>query len=189
MSEKKRSRRKKRGRKKKRIVRWETEPFIGWILKNLPKCVRPANHYSKIGLGKRQRVYVLNHYGYKDYQSYLQSELWLSIRDRMLKKHPRCGCGCGVSSSTVHHRTYSEANLLGKTLRGLICLSRDCHYRIEFDGKRKVGLGKANSTLKQDQASNSLGKTIQKALAIALEFDERVRLDRIAAEFRARPAS
>jgi hypothetical protein len=128
-------------------------PFEGWRVNNVPKCARPQNDYSTISLGKTQRTFVLQKYGYKSYAVYLQSELWMSIRSRILK-NAFCACGCGKIANQVHHKAYTEANLLGKTNRGLVAVNHDCHYGIEFTEKRKCSLGEANQKLKELQFDN-----------------------------------
>ena len=136
---------------KKNKARLTIEPFVDWRICYLPKCVYPQNkEYSTINLGKKQRNFVLKAYGYKNYAAYLQSELWASIRAKVLKD-AMCACGCGQPANQVHHKAYTEANLLGKTLRGLVAINHDCHYGIEFSEERKTSLGEANHELKQRQ--------------------------------------
>ena len=125
--------------------------FSGWRVCHLPKCVHPQNkECSTINLSRKQRAFVLNAYGHKNYAAYLQSELWASIRAKVLTG-AICACGCGKSANQVHHKAYTEANLLGKTLRGLVAINHDCHYVIEFDEERKTSLGEANHELKKRQ--------------------------------------
>lgn len=139
-------------RKKMRLT---IGPFNDWRIHYLPKCAYPKNKdYSTINLGKSQRKYVLEAYGFKDYKTYLQSDLWQSIRSKVLKENPFCSCGCGAKANQVHHKSYTEANLLGKSLRGLVAINHDCHYEIEFAEERKTSLGEANSRLKQKQKSD-----------------------------------
>ena len=92
---------------------------------------------------------MLKSYGYKNYAAYLKSKLWEVIRGKVLKNDDMCVCGCGRPANQIHHKTYTEANLLGTTLRGLVAISRDCHYSIEFSDEQKVSLGEANRKLKQ----------------------------------------
>jgi hypothetical protein len=127
------------------------EPFMNWQIRNLPKCVYPQNKdLSKTSMGRRQRDFVLRSYGYKNYTTYLRSELWSSIRAKVLHR-AFCACGCGREATQVHHKEYTEANLLGETLHGLVALNGDCHHGIEFDGKRKTRLDEANRQLQQQQ--------------------------------------
>lgn len=140
------------------LVKSPTKPtlkvngFENWKPRHLPKCLNPHNKkYSTISLGKKQRNIVLLAYGHKNYNVYLQSDLWLSIRARVLKDNAVCVCGCGRLANQVHHKAYTESNLLGESLRGLVPINNDCHYKIEFCGERKTSLGEANYNLKKLQ--------------------------------------
>ena len=123
-------------------------PFIDWRIYYLPKCVcRQNNEYSTINLSPEQRNFVLNKYGYASYKDYLRSELWLKIRADILI-NSSCACGCGSGANQVHHKIYTEANLVGASRRGLIAINGACHYDIEFFEGRKCSLGEANLRLK-----------------------------------------
>jgi 5-methylcytosine-specific restriction endonuclease McrA len=98
------------------------------------------------GLTCSQRHDFLLSLGYVNYADYLKSPLWFSIRARVLGASP--DCACGVPANQVHHKVYTEANLSGKTTRGLWAICVDCHRRIEFDGKRKTALHEANRKLR-----------------------------------------
>lgn len=125
--------------------------FENWKLKNIPKCICPQNkQFSVISLSKKQRNLVLKINGFKNYSSYLQSSLWASIRKQVLE-NAVCVCGCRKQANQVHHKTYTEANLMGINLQGLVPINQNCHYSIEFSEKRKTSLGKANRELKQLQ--------------------------------------
>jgi hypothetical protein len=142
-----------RSNKRKRI-RLTLGPFTEWLAPHLPKCVYPQNNeYSTMSLGKTQRNFVLKAYGYKNYATYLQSSLWMSIRARVLEE-AACICGCGKAANQVHHKTYTEANLLGETLHGLVPINNNCHYTIEFSDDCKVSLGDANRVLKDRRSQN-----------------------------------
>ena len=49
----------------------------------------------------------------------------------------------------MHHKKYTESNLLGENLNGLVAINHACHYSIEFFKERKCSLSEANSKLKQ----------------------------------------
>lgn len=141
-------------KKKRDKTRATVGPFENWLTRHLPKCVFSKNKdCSTMGLGKKQRNFVLQQYGYASYNDYLKSELWQSIRSQVLE-NAICVCGCGKVANQVHHRAYSEANLLGKTFRGLTPINRDCHFNIEFDEDRKCSLGEANQKLKSVQVEH-----------------------------------
>lgn len=138
-------------------------PFVNWRVCDLPMCVYPKNKdYSTIDLNRSQRDFVLNTCGYKNYNDdYLRSDLWLkTIRVKALQED-MCACGCGKHANTVHHQWYTEANLLGISLCGLVPLHQDCHYEIEFSENRKCNIGEANSRLKARQYENGGGKYVK----------------------------
>ncbi len=137
--------------KQKKKARLTIMPFENWRICHLPKCVYSHNkNYSTVNLGKKQRDFVLKTYGYKNYAAYLVSELWTSIRKKVLK-NSICACGCGKPANQVHHKMYTESNLMGETLHGLVAINHACHYKIEFSEDRKVSLGEANYELKERQ--------------------------------------
>lgn len=146
---------KKSVKKKKLPARQINGIFQNWLISSLPKCIHSVNDYSLVGLGKQQRNFVLQFYGFKNYTEYLRSDLWFSIRSRFLGKTSLCVCGCRQQANQVHHKTYTEANLLGKTLRGLVAINKDCHFNIEFADDRKLNLSEANHELKQRKNINN----------------------------------
>lgn len=128
--------------------RYDIKPFKGWYVKSLPKCVQPQNDVSGTSLTRIQFRFVLKSYGFQSYAEYLRSDLWLSVRTKVLDG-ATCNCGCGKKPDQVHHKVYTEANLLGISHRGLVAVHRDCHHGIEFQDGVKVRLPKANSELKR----------------------------------------
>ncbi len=71
--------------------------------------------------------------GYETYREYLLSDLWQSIRERVLDLHDRkCGL-CKGAATQVHHRHYGIRTLTGKTLVHLFPVCGPCHLLIEFD--------------------------------------------------------
>lgn len=149
--------------------------FDGWMVKHVPVCVsglagRPP---SRTGMRKKQRDHVLALLGYPTYAAYLASELWANIRRRVFKtRGTTCVCGCGRPATVVHHRCYSEANLTGAILKGLLPMHRDCHHEIEFENGRKSSLPRANMELKARR------KTAEARAVRAAHVDED-ELDRI----------
>lgn len=79
----------------------------------------------------KQRDEVLRSIGFQSYKEYLESDLWKSIRSRVLK------------------RSYKKKYLLGKgNLRlAMKPICGKCHKEIEFDGQEKTSLGRANEKL------------------------------------------
>jgi 5-methylcytosine-specific restriction endonuclease McrA len=75
--------------------------------------------------------------GFDSYRSYLQSDLWRSIRSRVLaSKGGKCVL-CDDPASEIHHNGYRKEHLDGRQLNFLFPLCRKCHQFIEYDGKRK----------------------------------------------------
>ena len=71
-----------------------------------------------------------------DYQSYLRTVLWKSIRDWVLKSQDGNCALCDSRALEVHHHDYDEATLWGVNAEGLVALCERCHHRLEFT---KVG--------------------------------------------------
>ena len=95
-----------------------------------------------------RRNSILSRIGYQNYQHYLKSPLWRSIKRRVYEKQgPDC-LACGRFASQVHHRFYSEKNLSGQTLAGLIPICSTCHKQAERrpDGSKR-SLKEANKQL------------------------------------------
>lgn len=90
----------------------------------------------------------------QSYYQYLESDLWRSIRECVLKRDGgKCRC-CGRPTRTVHHKSYDRVVLDGKKDEELISLCTDCHKAIEFndDGSgrpKKNGLKEANAKLRK----------------------------------------
>lgn len=73
--------------------------------------------------------------GFKDYASYLASDIWSSIRLSVMKRENWTCQVCGLPAKDVHHRRYTRGNLLGllgKDLRHLYALCRTCHESVTF---------------------------------------------------------
>lgn len=92
------------------------------------------------------RKHALNSIGYETYAEYLTGELWKGIRDAKLTRYPYCVL-CSNGACQVHHLSYDHDTLTGGKHFRLVQLCRDCHLKIEFDGKKKRPLHKANKTL------------------------------------------
>lgn len=144
------------GPKKAGMERWDSQPFNGWRVRNLPKCVISENGYSEIGLSRRQFRFVLQAYGYATYADYLRSSMWQAVRAKVLAA-AKCQCGCGHAANQVHHQTYTEANLLGLSIKGMVAIRAECHYAIEFAEGCKVELPQANAQLRSRQNGNVVG--------------------------------
>jgi hypothetical protein len=86
--------------------------------------------------------------GFASYGDYLKSDLWLSIRRRVLAEQPRC-YACKRKAWQVHHRRYDGATLRGEVLSGMVAVCKRCHSAAERRRGRKVALGQANAVLER----------------------------------------
>lgn len=69
--------------------------------------------------------------GFKNYQSYLRSELWKSIRSRVLQNAKFRCIRCRKKATQVHHRAYDMATLRGDELSALTAVCDRCHKKAE----------------------------------------------------------
>lgn len=74
-----------------------------------------------------------------NYNRYLQSDLWHSIRKRVLENAGHKCAACFSQATQVHHRDYRPRVLAGRDDSPLVPLCKDCHHRIHNDanGKRR----------------------------------------------------
>ncbi len=97
----------------------------------------------------QQRNNNLKSLGYESYAAYLESDLWKSIRKRVLKRDRHICFGCGKTACQVHHRNYEIDVLQGKSLGPLVSICHGCHESIELDRfGNKISLKAANGRLK-----------------------------------------
>jgi hypothetical protein len=106
--------------------------------------------------GKRYADYLVRNsavrrMGFKSYGEYLRSDLWRSIRGRVLSRDGQECYSCGGRATQVHHRQYSEAALRGDDLTEMRTICRPCHEEIEFNktGVFKTTLDEANARLEE----------------------------------------
>lgn len=95
--------------------------------------------------GYEERADSLQRLGYKTYTEYLGSSLWKKIRSSVIERDERRCQICRGRGRQVHHTSYRFDVMAGKRLKSLHCVCRDCHLRVEFDGKRKRTFGEALS--------------------------------------------
>jgi 5-methylcytosine-specific restriction endonuclease McrA len=79
-----------------------------------------------------RRNRILHTLRFADYAEYLASELWRSIRQRVLTRDKGLCTGCKGPANEVHHGSYTRANLTGLDLRDLYSVCRVCHHACEF---------------------------------------------------------
>lgn len=91
---------------------------------------------------------VLNELGFDSYTDYLRSDLWKSIRSRVLARFRGKCQSCGATATEVHHKHYSKSVLLGEHIIGLTAICRACHESSELDGEIKVDVTTANRRMR-----------------------------------------
>ena len=78
--------------------------------------------------------------GFGSYASYLDSELWKSIRAKVLiRDKRRCRC-CLEPAFQVHHDSYGESTLKGDSFDRLFSICESCHRKLEFEpsGRKRL---------------------------------------------------
>jgi hypothetical protein len=98
----------------------------------------------------RGRDRILRELGFEAYADYLASELWATIRKRVLGKEKWTCKRCGRKGTQVHHIQYTKENLSGRSLSRMVCLCAHCHEKSERlpDGT-KTTLAEANKIIEQ----------------------------------------
>lgn len=90
---------------------------------------------------------ILRRLGFGSYKEYLASDLWASIRKRVLTAGKGKCRACGCTAQCVHHKKYGMAEMSGKDISYLVPLCHKCHSEIEFDSGLKADLPMANRRL------------------------------------------
>jgi hypothetical protein len=107
-------------------------------------CLRmPRKKPRKSPAEQRHQAYsdrnkIIKTMGFASYSSYLNSELWTSIRKQVLAKFPTCYV-CEKAAIQVHHLSYRKQDMDGSDLSKLVALCAGCHFKIEFrrhDGEK-----------------------------------------------------
>lgn len=90
---------------------------------------RQSRTYGPGGYGNRDSA--LLELGFADYRSYLTSDLWKSIRRRVMMRD-RFSCRlCNAAAVVVHHHDYTKETLGGSSIENLYALCNQCHERLE----------------------------------------------------------
>lgn len=85
----------------------------------------------KVIYGRRNQI--LRQMGFPKYKDYLASDLWKSIRQRVLDRDNRKCHVCRGPAWQVHHKNYHEETLRGTCLDALVTICPTCHTQAEFD--------------------------------------------------------
>jgi hypothetical protein len=84
-----------------------------------------------------------------NYREYLASDLWKSIRKRVMERDKGTCRICFEAASQVHHSAYTKAGLTGTAITGLYAVCRGCHEFIEFEQNGdKVGIGRVKQRVR-----------------------------------------
>lgn len=81
---------------------------------------------------KPLRSEILQSLGFNSYSEYLASDLWKSIRARVLDKADHKCRRCEKPATQVHHRSYCLAAMVGQDLSLLVACCSGCHKMAEF---------------------------------------------------------
>lgn len=99
----------------------------------------------------RERNRNLRAMGFDSYADYLRSDLWASIRSRVLAPGTKC-LVCLDVATQAHHEAYRKCDLEGRDLRRIHPLCSGCHRRIEFRDRDGEKLNPAQARAKMRQA-------------------------------------
>lgn len=67
-----------------------------------------------------------------NYKAYLKTDLWATIRARVMKRDAHTCRICGEAATQVHHTNYTRAVLTGRCLVALFAICGGCHKFVEF---------------------------------------------------------
>ena len=98
------------------------------------------NSREKYGNGQtyKGRNNALLDLGFKNYQEYLHSDLWRSIKIKLDAKGQKQCSLCGADRQCWHHNLYTHKVLLGTRTKHIVPLCHKCHELIEFENGRKL---------------------------------------------------
>lgn len=101
-------------------------------------------------LAYKRRDAVLLDMGFANYKAYLASDLWKSIRTKVLERDGGKCHACKRPAKHVHHTDYSLDVMAGARIESLRSLCAGCHKGIEFSTKfGKTTLVQANKRLRR----------------------------------------
>lgn len=112
-----------------------------------------------------KRNAILREMGFSTYRAYLKSDLWRSIRERVLIRDGRkCRACCSKkpkrTATQVHHQSYDHAAMRGENLEAMIAVCGYCHRKAEFREGEKSNVQGANSWLKKRKAKRLRGQSL-----------------------------
>jgi hypothetical protein len=141
------TRKPKRNKRKKHKGKFKR---VQWAKSKKAKAARRTEKAPRRNwqVAYQARNHHLKTIGFDCYSNYLVSELWKSIREKVLRRDAHTCYGCRGFAFQVHHKEYTVAVLKGTNLTPLVSVCRDCHQKIEFDHKgNKISLQATNAAL------------------------------------------
>lgn len=103
------------------------------------KSGRPYFKHSKHDSPNLVRWRTVRYLGFRDYDDYLQSDLWAGIRDKTLVVFRRCR-GCGKTATTIHLNGHGVETILGDNPAAIYPVCHECHRDINFRGTARRGI-------------------------------------------------
>ena len=97
----------------------------------------------------RYRNDNLERMGFRTFRAYLKSDLWKSIRVRVLEWSPLCQSCFKKKATQVHHRSYDPATLKGDELRSLTALCARCHRLAERPDEKQAAYDRLQNANKR----------------------------------------
>ncbi len=89
--------------------------------------------------------------GFKNYREYLGSELWKAVRRAVFTTKGKTCSTCGQDATELHHTRYHRNDLLGKVLKHIFPICKDCHEAVERDGSQKTTMHRARAKFRRRQ--------------------------------------
>lgn len=106
--------------------------------KKKAKLAAQKGHLSPFAL----RRVVLKRIGFTTYAEYLKSDLWKSVRQRVLERDDHQCRYCGSEASQAHHRNYRSKTMTGELIVDILSICGDCHKFISVEGGRVCSMEK-----------------------------------------------
>ena len=99
--------------------------------KKNPRGQVPDRFVCNLNHRSHHRAGVLKDMGFTSYNLYLKSDLWKSIRRRVMERDEYLCQACKRPGLVVHHMDYDAATMEGETLDQLVTMCKHCHDGIE----------------------------------------------------------
>lgn len=119
----------------------EVKSFIQEFITHVQvrKSLKGKNYKFKKKKAKNPDYDFTGGNGKEKYAKYLESDLWKSIRKRVLDQYNSVCEGCkSTKNIQVHHTVYNEKILSGESLLGLRVVCKTCHETIHKRQKQEV---------------------------------------------------